>query len=117
MNADDIDTSAVDVGLGLVTFGIHGIQSASGLSPVIPEELSAVSRPAVTGTWGNPSPPIIVRATAKNTGRNVGFGTGDSVVLVFDQAVQRRSLATTGDVLELFEVCTHGPSGTECDNT
>ena len=59
------------------------VRDSAGLSS------AAVPGPWVTavGSWGRPDPPAILRAVALNTGRQVGLGSGDEVVLEFDQAV------------------------------
>jgi hypothetical protein len=92
-----IETAAVDVAVGALQVTVVGLKSASMLSA--PSPGTAV---VVGGTWGAPSPPEILRATAVDSGANVGFDTGDSLVLVFDQAVAPVDVSSTEAVLNLL---------------
>ena len=59
-----------------------GLRSASGLSPP-----SAPVTLTVGGTWGAPSTPTIVTVAAADTGAQAGLGSGDSLLVTFDQNV------------------------------
>jgi hypothetical protein len=83
-NTLGVDTSAVDVATGSLLVSVSGVFSFSGGSPPSVE----VTRP-VGGTWGVPSPPIIVDVAAHDAGRSVGIGTNDALVITFDQAVRQ----------------------------
>ena len=62
---------------------LQGVASAASPSAVLPSTI--VRR--VGGSWGDPNPPLITAAAAVNSGHNLGFGDGDSVVIRFNQAV------------------------------
>ena len=58
------------------------LRTASGLSqPSAPVTLT------VGGTWGIPSAPTIVTVAAADTGAQAGLGSGDSLLVTFDQNV------------------------------
>ena len=98
-DATGIVPANVDVALGLVAVEVLGLRSAS--------TQSSIASPVwvtIAGTWGVSTPPVILNVTAADTGRQSGFGSGDSLTIVFDQAVQRRNVDTTGDVLALLQV-------------
>jgi hypothetical protein len=78
-----VNVSAVDVATGSLSVSVSGVFSADGASPS-----SVAVTLSVGGTWGMPSPPIIVDATAFDSGRNAGLGTNDTLVVTFDQAVR-----------------------------
>jgi hypothetical protein len=94
VNKDD-----VDVGLQLLSFVLSGVRSKSLLSPAFPSTTATV----VGGTWGEPFSPMIYSITARDTGWNVGFGNGDSIVLVFDQLVTLVSVVDTSAVHSLLQ--------------
>ena len=75
----------------------QGVASAANLGAVVP---STIVLP-VGGTWGDPNSPLITTAAAVNSGNNLGFGDGDSVVVQFDQAVSCVAL-TPGSTLSSF---------------
>ncbi len=79
-----VNASAVDVAMGALSVSVSGVFSADHAS-------SASTGVALTvgGTWGVPAPPVIVDVTAADGGRNVGPGTGDTLVVTFDQAVRQ----------------------------
>ena len=89
-----IDPKSVDVGrLTVSLVGVCAWGDASVAMPMTPL--------LVGGTWGVPSVPVIVTATATNTGLDVGFGAGDSVAIVFDQDVNRPDVSTLQRVLSV----------------
>jgi hypothetical protein len=83
-SAVGVNTSAVEVATGLLSVSVSGVFSADGASPS-----SVGVTLSVGGTWGVPSPPVIVDVVAFDTGRNVGLGTNDTLVVTFDQAVRQ----------------------------
>ena len=91
------NASLVDVALGLLRCVVVGVMSADGLS-----QASTAVTLTVGGTWGAPSAPAILHAIAMDTGHNVGFGTNDSLVLVFDQSVMKLPVGNTSSVLQLL---------------
>ena len=92
-----VDPAAVEVATGRLSVTVRGVRGASGLSPTLPPVTTTV-----TGTWGAPSPPRLLWAAARDTGRNPGLDTGDSLLLRFDQAVTQLSLPSTAAVLALL---------------
>jgi hypothetical protein len=92
-----VDPTTVDVGLRLVTVVCRNVSSASGLSR--PSRSPPV---VVLGTWGEPTPPVIVNATAYDTGLQPGFGTNDSLRVCFDQTVEGRPVDTPAAVDSLL---------------
>ena len=95
-----IALSAVDVVNGAVSVSVRGLLSASGLSQVS-EEVAVV----VGGSWGMPTPPVIIAATAYDSGMNAGLWTNDTLLLAFDQAVQQVLSCTCGQLLAGCLLC------------
>ncbi len=93
-----VDKNDVEVGLGLLSFVVSNVRSKSLLSSAIPTATVTV----VGGSWGTPSPPALYTVTARDTGRNVGFGNGDTLVIVFDQLVQTPSVSTNASLHQLL---------------
>ncbi len=82
-SVEGVNASAVDVAAGSLSVSVAGVFSASGASPPPPVVVIAVG-----GTWGVPTPPAIVDVTVFDGGQSVGPGTGDTLVITFDQAVR-----------------------------
>jgi hypothetical protein len=93
-SVEGVNASAVDVATGSLSVSVAGVFSASGASPPAP-----VAVVTVGGTWGVPTPPAIVDVTVFDGGRNVGPGTGDTLVITFDQAVRPVDAVQSADVL------------------
>ncbi len=93
-----VDAGLVDVATGALNITVTGLRSASTLSSRSP----AISV-RVGGTWGAPSPPVILRAVAVDSGANVGLDTGDTLLIVFDQAVAPVDVSNATAVSALFE--------------
>ncbi len=79
-----VNATAVDVATGSLFVSVSGVFSADGASSP-----SVVVNRTVGGTWGIPAPPVIVGITVADAGRNTGPGTGDTLVVTFDQAVRQ----------------------------
>lgn len=92
-----VDPASVDVARAALSVVVRGVRSASGDSLPSPP-VSVV----VGGTWGAPGPPGIVHAVAVDGGGRVGPGSGDAVVLVFDQPVWQVPVGDAGQVLALL---------------
>ncbi len=91
---ENVNVSSVEVASGRLSVTIAGVQSARGLSPVAP-----TTSVVVRGSWGVPSPPAILYATAVDGGDNAGLGNGDFVVVVFDQPVATHVLPLANDTI------------------
>ena len=92
-----VEIRSLDVAQGLVNVTVSGVQSFDGRSqPLPPVEV------VVSGTWGTPTPPQLLRAVASDDGHNVGLWTNDSLTLVFDENVTRVAVGDTGAVLALL---------------
>ena len=74
-----------------------GLVAAGNLSSPSPPQTVAMS-----GTWGVPTAPVVLAATAADTGRNVGIGTGDTLTLLFDQPVTQVDVHDTTSVLAVL---------------
>ena len=72
-----VDPVAVDI--GAVTVQMVNVRSAAGASDPLPLPPAGL---LVRGTWGTPSAPDLVSATAVNSGGAAGLGSGDAVALV-----------------------------------
>jgi hypothetical protein len=86
-----VNPSEVDVASGLLSLSVSGVFSADGASPA-----STGTTLLVGGTWGVPSPPVVIDVTAADSGHNVGPGTNDTLVMVFDQAVRQVVVRSPG---------------------
>jgi hypothetical protein len=84
VDVDGVNATAVDVAFRSLFLIVGGAFSYNGVSPESPPVTLIVG-----GSWGVPSPPRLVVVTAMDTGHNVGLCTGDSLVLLFDQAVRQ----------------------------
>jgi hypothetical protein len=93
-SVEGVDASAVDVATGSLSVSVAGVFGASGTSP--PSPVAVVT---VGGTWGMPTPPVIVDVAATNEDRSVGPGTGDSLVILFDTAVRHVAAVQSPDGL------------------
>ncbi len=77
-----------------------GVEAANGtdiLFPSHPTEWRAVG-----GTWGVSSQPYMYDIVARDTGRNIGFGNGDSLFIVFDQTVLLLPVETNATLHTVF---------------
>jgi hypothetical protein len=92
-----VNTVAADVARGGLTVSLQGVRSANGLSPASP-----VITAVVGGTWGTPSRPILLWATAIDSGHNVGLDVGDRLELVFDQAVAGVDVSTMAALVRVL---------------
>jgi hypothetical protein len=90
VSAVGVDASAVDVATGSLSVSVSRLFSSSGTSPAS-EAVSLV----VGGSWGVRAPPILVSVTVADTGRNVGPGTNDTLMVMFDQAVRQAAVQTS----------------------
>jgi hypothetical protein len=103
-----VDPAGVDVAAGLLRVSVGGVRGVGG------PQASPRSPPAslvVTGTWGSPGPPSLLLATARDTGDNVGLGSGDTLVLTFDPAVRQVGVGTPGAVDALVALTPPLPGG------
>jgi hypothetical protein len=97
-NTSGVNTSAVDVATGSVRMTVGGVRSAgAGALSLLPPTTVTVG-----GTWGSPSAPSIVVAAATGAGQSAGLGTGDSLLLVFDQVVQQVGVDSSAAVSALL---------------
>ena len=75
----------------------------------------AASWVTAIGSWGAVTQPLLLKVTARNTGRQAGFGVGDSIVLDFDQDVAQLPVRDAA-ALDAFLVFS-APFGTEYSGT
>ena len=92
-----VDKDSVEVAFGRLLVAVTGVRSASGLSSTLP-----AANYTVGGTWGIPSPPVLLSVIAVDSGHNPGVGTNDSVVAVFDQNVTALDVGNTTAVERLL---------------
>lgn len=74
------------------------LRDSHGHSFPHPDEVASVM-----GTWGVPSPPKIRQVTAYDSGKQVGLGSGDKVVILFDQETFPVPLTSHSDVQRVLK--------------
>jgi hypothetical protein len=97
VDARGVSPAAVDVVMRQLAVRVSGVRVYGGGSDPSPPITVTVG-----GSWGAPSAPTIQRATAMDTGHNVGVDTGDTLVVEFDQAVAPVEVASSAAVHRLL---------------
>jgi hypothetical protein len=77
-----VAVKAFDVDIGKVRGRVVGVTDQGGSAAPTPLDYVPVG-----GTWGVPGPPTIASAVACDSGRGLGLGVNDTLVVTFDQEV------------------------------
>ncbi len=108
LDASGVDNTTVEVGNGLLLYRMYNVRarSAMGVEAANGSDVLFPSHPmewrAVGGTWGVSSRPVMYTIIARDSGRNVGFGNGDSLFILFDQTVMSLPVETNATLHAVF---------------
>ena len=103
----DTPIATSDVDIGLLTLRVVGVTALGGTAAsASPGDVDV----SVSGTWGAPSRPRVVRACAIDSGNNTGLASGDGIAVQFDQNVTIVDVSTPAAVASVL-LLSHGLSG------